>query len=123
MDNESISSDVSCCNGEKVVSPRGKAPGRKLSNAKTPHPDHAPQLKKLNRVVGQLQGVKRMIEQRRYCPEILTQTRAAASALKMVEMGIIETHLRHCVSEALTSKNSRQAARKVEELVSVLGRF
>jgi DNA-binding FrmR family transcriptional regulator len=87
------------------------------------NPDHSEQIKRLNRVVGQLQGVKRMIEENRYCPDILMQTRAAASALKAVELLILETHLRHCVSQALSAPSARDADRKVEELIQVVSRF
>lgn len=87
------------------------------------HPDHSIHIIKLNRLIGQLEGVRRMIEERRYCPDILIQSRAAASALKNVELAIFETHLRHCVSEALNSPDGRKAAMKVEELVKVVGRF
>lgn len=102
------------------------APGVKRSLARGRfhmHPDHSIHVKRLNRMIGQLEGVKRMIEERRYCPDILTQTRAAASALKAIELAILETHLRHCVAEAMLSTNVREATSKVEELVKVVGRF
>jgi CsoR family transcriptional regulator, copper-sensing transcriptional repressor len=88
-----------------------------------PNPDHTAHVKRLNRVVGQLLGVKKMIEDRRYCPDILNQTRAAASALKAVELLILESHLRHCVSEAIQSPDAAEAAAKIEELIDVVGRF
>ena len=87
------------------------------------HPDHTSQIKRLNRVVGQIEGIKRMVSDRRYCPDILLQTRAAASALKSIEMAILDTHLRHCVSEALASKDVRKATSKMEEIVKVVSRF
>lgn len=87
------------------------------------NPDHSLHVKRLNRIIGQLVGVKRMVEERRYCPDILTQTRAAASALKAVELLILETHLRHCVAEAINAPDSSRAAKKIEELVDVVGRF
>ena len=87
------------------------------------HPDHSVHVKKLNRVIGQLEGVKRMIEARRYCPDILTQTRAASSALKAVELAILEGHLSHCVTDALSSNNVTKSASKIEELLSIVKRF
>lgn len=64
-----------------------------------------------------------MIEQKRYCADILMQTRAARSALKNLEVTILETHLSHCVSEAITSKNSRDANRKIAELSDLIKKF
>lgn len=87
------------------------------------HPTHVESLKKLNRVIGQLQGVKRMIEERRYCPDILTQTRAASAALKSLEIGIFERHLEHCVADAFESKNISETKQKIEELVNIAKRF
>ena len=64
-----------------------------------------------------------MIEDRRYCPEILVQTRAIAAALKAVELDVLERHIRHCVAEALMAKKSDQSEEKLKELISLLGRF
>ena len=49
------------------------------------HPDHSTDIKRLNRIVGQIEGIKKMIEDKRYCQDILTQTKAASSALKSLE--------------------------------------
>lgn len=87
------------------------------------HPTHQAQVKKLNRVIGQLEGIKRMIEERRYCTDIITQTRAASSALKNIELSILETHLGHCVSEAFNSKNQAKSQIKINELIEVMKRF
>jgi CsoR family transcriptional regulator, copper-sensing transcriptional repressor len=97
---------------------------RTILPAKTPkahskHPDHSALVKKLNRVIGQVQGVQRMIEDNRYCPDILMQSRAAASALKAVELAILETHLRHCVKEAMSASNPSQADEKIRELLEL----
>ena len=92
------------------------------SGAKGQSPDHTLHIKKLNRVIGQLQGVQRMIEARRYCPDILTQTRAAASALKAVELVILENHLRHCVTQAINASNSKDADAKIHELIKIFAR-
>lgn len=87
------------------------------------HPCYTQHIKKLNRVIGQLEGVKRMIEDRRYCADILTQTRAAASALKSIEIAVLESHLTHCVSDAMASNSHTKAMAKVEELVGLVRRF
>ncbi len=86
-------------------------------------PTHEPNITRLNRVTGQLAGVKKMIEEGRYCPEILTQIRAASSALKAVEMKILQTHLRQCVTQATRAKKSADAENKIEELVELLERY
>lgn len=100
----------------------GKKKTPVTKNAKHQHPDHSLHIKKLNRVIGQLQGVQRMIEDHRYCPDILTQTRAAASALKAVELAILENHLRHCVAQAMTASNPKEADAKIHELIKIFAR-
>lgn len=87
------------------------------------HPDHSGNIKKLNRVIGQLEGIKKMIDDRRYCPDILIQTRAAAAALKNVEVSIFESHLSHCVTDAMNSNSPAKASTKIEELVNIIKRF
>lgn len=87
------------------------------------HPCHLQHVKKLNRVIGQLEGVKRMIEDGRYCADILTQTRAASSALKSVEIAVLAAHLNHCVSDAVFSNSHSKATAKIEELVDLVRRF
>lgn len=64
-----------------------------------------------------------MIEARRYCPEILVQTRAAASALKRVELSIMEQHLRSCVAHAAESRNGAKVSEKIEEIMEILENF
>lgn len=87
------------------------------------HPDHAKQTANLNRAVGQIEGVKRMIDERKYCPDILTQLRAARSALKSVEANILEAHLQGCVDEAFKSTNVVLQNKKIEELKDIFKRF
>lgn len=114
-----------CCGvkktGSKVKLSKAKHRGR--NETALLHPDHASQLMRLNRIIGQIEGVKRMIESRRYCPEILVQTRAISSAIRAVDMGIIEKHVRHCVTEALVLHHPKDIDRKIEELITVLDRF
>jgi len=110
-----------CCGSDRKVG--AKMPKRAGKNTKILHPDHGSQTARLNRVLGQIEGIKKMIENQRYCPEILTQTRAAAAALKAIELNILERHLRHCVTDALVSKSAAQAEAKIKELMSVLERF
>lgn len=90
-----------------------------MSKKEKEYPDHVSELNRINRVVGQLEGIKRMIEDRRYCPEILTQTRAVSSAIRALESAILEKHLQYCVMEALQSSNKKDADAKMKELLEL----
>ena len=87
------------------------------------HPDHSAQLHRLNRIMGQLEGIKRMMQERRYCMDILTQTSAVKAALVSLEGAILEKHLNSCVVEALLSKDKRAAGKKIAELVKIFSRI
>jgi DNA-binding FrmR family transcriptional regulator len=76
-------------------------------------------LKRLARIEGQVRGVSRMVEEERYCIDVLTQIGAIEAALDKVALGLIDEHTRHCVANA---KGDEQAE-KVDELVAALGRF
>ena len=60
-------------------------------------PAHGAQLKSLNRVIGPLEGIKDMINDRRYCPDIVMQLRAVHGAVRTIEQNILKTHLSHCL--------------------------
>ena len=81
------------------------------------HPDHSAELTRLKKVAGQLQGIERMIEQKRYCPEIIQQIRAATSALRSLEMAILTEHLNQCVREAALTQDAGHFRRKIAEIV------
>ena len=87
------------------------------------HARHLAQLSRLRRIEGQVRGLLRMVEEERYCVDILTQLRAARAALKRVEEGVLRDHVEHCVGEAVRSGDHGDQRRKVEELLDVLGRF
>jgi DNA-binding FrmR family transcriptional regulator len=80
-------------------------------------------LQRLPRIEGQVRGLVRMVEDERYCVEILTQLRAARAALKRVEDAVLREHVDHCVAQALRSGSPSERRSKVDELVEVLGRF
>ena len=84
------------------------------------HHDHSPQLKRLSRIKGQVEGVERMIEERRYCPEIVMQIKAVRSALKSLEMTVIEGHVRHCVKEAIQSGDANVIRQKIDEVLTLV---
>lgn len=87
------------------------------------NPCHHSELPKLNRIAGQIEGIKRMVEEHRYCPDILTQLRAVRAALKTVEANVLETHLRHCVAEAMAHGSKKQKDDKIAELKDLFKRF
>jgi CsoR family transcriptional regulator, copper-sensing transcriptional repressor len=76
-------------------------------------------LKRLARIEGQVRGVSRMVEEERYCIDVLTQIGAIEAALDKVALGLIDDHTRHCVIHA----EGEERAEKVDELVTALGRF
>ena len=80
------------------------------------HPSHEDQLIRLKKVEGQIRGIQTMIEERRYCMDLLSQIRAVTGALRKIESGILESHLQHCVNDAISSKNKKEAAAKIKEI-------
>ena len=78
---------------------------------------------RLKRIEGQVGGLLRMVEDDRYCVEILTQISAVRSALHKVEEQILRDHVSHCVAGAFTSGNPIEQRHKVEELVETIGRM
>lgn len=88
-----------------------------------PHASHAEQLVRLRRIEGQVGGLVRMVEEERYCVDILTQLRAVRAALKRVEDAVVRTHVEHCVANAVRSGSDAERRGKIDELLDVLGRF
>ena len=82
-------------------------------------PDHKRELNRLNRIEGQLRGIRKMVEERRYCPEILIQTCAVKSAIQSLEASMLEKHINHCVRQAFGSNNSTHADEKIAELINL----
>ena len=80
-------------------------------------------LMRLRRVEGQLRGVIGMVEQERYCIDIVTQLLAVRAAVAKVENEVLRDHVATCVDDAITSGNQREQRRKVEELVDVMQRL
>lgn len=83
------------------------------------HPDHTKLLPKLNRVEGQIAGIKKMIDERRYCPEIIQQIRATRKALFGIESNLLERHMKECVTEALETKNFSRREEKLFEIMQI----
>jgi len=81
-----------------------------------------PTLKRLNRIEGQVRGLARMVEDDRYCIDIVTQIGAVRAALRRVEEEVLREHVAHCVEHAITSGDKTDQRRKVAELMEVLER-
>lgn len=79
-------------------------------------------LNRLRRIEGQVRGVSKMIEDDRYCIDVLTQLRAVRAALVRVETNLLKDHLSHCIEDAIVSGNASEQRKKAAELVELLGR-
>ena len=85
------------------------------------HPNHMEDMPRLNRISGQIEGIKKMIEEGRYCPEIISQLRAVRSAVKAVESNILQKHLQNCVAQSFASAEDKD--KKIAELKMLFDRF
>jgi DNA-binding FrmR family transcriptional regulator len=79
-------------------------------------------LKRLNRIEGQVRGLAKMVEEDRYCIDVVTQISAVRAALRRVEEEVLRDHVAHCVENAIASGNTSDQRRKVAELMAVLAR-
>ena len=79
-------------------------------------------LRRLRRIEGQVRGLQRMIEDDKYCIDILTQVSAATKALQSVALGLLEEHLSHCVTEAV-AEGGDNATEKVREASEAIARL
>jgi len=77
-------------------------------------------LNRLARIEGQVRGVARMVEEDRYCIEVMTQIRAVRAALARVESEILKGHLDHCIESAIVSGDQAEQRRKAAELIELL---
>lgn len=80
-------------------------------------------LHRLARIEGQVRGVARMVEEDRYCIDILNQILAIKAALKRVETEILKNHAAHCVADAIKSGNAKEQSRKFSELIELVNRY
>ena len=87
------------------------------------HDDKEALVKRLHRIEGQVRGVERMVDEDRYCIDILTQISAVSTALDSLAFQILDSHVNHCVAGALSSGNAREAERKTQELLEAVQRF
>lgn len=80
-------------------------------------------IKRLHRIEGQVRGIERMVEEERYCIDILTQIGAASTALESLAHKLLEDHANHCVAGALAAGNRDEAEAKTRELLEAVERF
>ena len=86
----------------------------------TAYPSHTEHLKRLARVEGQIKGIQRMVEDGRYCIDIIQQITAARRALEQVALSVMRRHVESCVSDAVQSKNG---SAKISELMTTIDQF
>jgi CsoR family transcriptional regulator, copper-sensing transcriptional repressor len=84
--------------------------------------DKATYTRRLRRIEGQVRGLQRMIEEEKYCIDILTQVSAATGALESVALGLLEDHLGHCVAQAI-AEGGASATDKVHEASAAVARL
>ncbi|MCW8442414.1 metal-sensitive transcriptional regulator [Legionella pneumophila] len=87
------------------------------------HPEHHQELSRLNRVTGQLEGIKRMIEEQRYCVDILSQLRAVRNAVKTIELGVLERHVLNCLNEVACHGSQESRQKKMDEIIGLLKKY
>ena len=80
-------------------------------------------LKRLNRIEGQVRGLARMVEEDRYCIDVITQVSAVRAALKRVEEEVLRDHVAHCVEHAIAAGDRDEQRRKISELMLTLGKM
>ncbi len=78
--------------------------------------------KRLSRIEGQVRGLSKMVDEDRYCIDIVTQIGAVRAALRRVEEEILKDHVGHCVEHAIASGNRAEQRKKIAELMEVIGR-
>ena len=93
------------------------------SNKKKQITTHAGQLISLRKIEGQIRGVQKMIEEERYCVDILTQLHSIVGAILRVESEILRKHLEGCVAHALGGKSEVEKHKKIKEIIDLVTKF
>lgn len=78
---------------------------------------------RMNKVIGQLQGIQKMVENDRYCVDILIQLSSVVGGLSRIEDLVMRQHLEHCVAEAMASGVDEEKEKKIDEVMGVISRF
>jgi len=79
-------------------------------------------VKRLNKIEGQVRGIARMLDEKRYCIDIITQIEAVRAALQRVEEEVLKDHVAHCVEHAIATGNKSEQRQKIVELMDVFAR-
>ncbi|HAU1249898.1 TPA: metal-sensitive transcriptional regulator [Legionella pneumophila] len=87
------------------------------------HSSHTKELSRINRAIGQLQGIKCMIEKERYCVDILTQLRAVRNAIKSIELSVLETHIVGCIADVSCSQDEPLKVERIHEIMELLKKY
>ena len=86
-------------------------------------PRHKDCLNRLSRIEGQVRGVSKMIEEERYCIDLLMQLRAIRAALSKVESEVLKDHADHCIADAVKSGSEKEQREKFSELIDLFDRY
>ena len=92
-----------------------------VAHGYAPHKDAL--VKRLHRIEGQVRGIERMVEDDRYCIDILTQVGAVTTAVEGLALAVLDDHVKHCVAGAVASGDERAASEKIDELLDAVRRF
>ena len=84
---------------------------------------HEEQLQYLSKIEGQIRGIERMIQEKRYCPDIITQIHSIIGALYRVEREVFKKHVQGCVAHAFRGKSESEKQKKIDEVVELVSRF
>ncbi|MDD5730059.1 MAG: metal-sensitive transcriptional regulator [Candidatus Omnitrophica bacterium] len=84
---------------------------------------HEEQLEFLKKIEGQVKGIQRMIEEKRYCVDIITQIHSVIGALYRVEDNVFKKHTESCLAKALKGKSEQEKQKKIDEVVELIARF
>ena len=87
------------------------------------YPAHEEQIVALKRIEGQIRGVQKMIQEQKYCIDILTQLHAIVGAIMKVEDKVLRRHIEHCVVNASKGKNGLEKQKKIDEVMEILTKF
>ncbi|MCP4911550.1 MAG: metal-sensitive transcriptional regulator [Oligoflexia bacterium] len=86
----------------------------------TPGADHRSHLNRLNRIKGQLQSIINMVEDEKYCINIIYQSKSIRNALRGFEMSVLENHFRKCVKKSIESNDPSEVDKKIDEIMTIL---
>lgn len=87
------------------------------------HPTHEKELPRLNKIAGQIGGIQKMIEEKRYCVDILQQLSSVNSAIRSLQANILESHLSGCVQASFALKNEKDIEDKIAEIKDIFKKY